>query len=573
MKRTDFGSGDGLLRGATGSRAARWRGAGVSAGLLLLMLLLVVPAVAAANPATDDAQARALEAAMQHERAMLAWRLLLAALGLVLVTLPLVMKAESARRIGAVRSTLLAVVALASIASFYEFFGEKRGVGFKDTDVFHYYMGSKYFSEVGHFDLYHCTLMALIESGVESRFDLPPVRDQRTLRFHTPDTALAAARQCRAQFDDTRWRAFAHDVAWFNHRFAKLHWRATFHDHGYNPTPVWTALGGALTSRVAVGSPGFHALIDADRALVVLALFAIFWAVGFESAVVAAILWGTGTHWGYGWIGDSLLRNLWMFGVVVGLSLLYRKRDAAGGVLLALSSWLRLFPGIFIAAFLAGALRRGSSDPEMKDRFVKAALGVAGASVFLLVWAATATSFGVAAFAEFYEKMSVFAVHESLNKLGLHSLVWRSIMTGAGHLTTNAEGTAILTSWSPAWLPFAVRGGQLLLLVPGLYWFWRIAGRAQPHETAAASFALIPLLTDPANYYYVFFLCGTLLAATRPALRVALLLAGAAWLANALLFYREPAEYLGASVIAVALPVFFLYRLSRESETNEALAR
>ncbi|MDP6979725.1 MAG: hypothetical protein QF570_14155 [Myxococcota bacterium] len=545
-------------------------GAGFAFGLLCLLVPLVAGAAV-------DPHARALEEAMRLERTMLGWRLAIAVSAWLVVVVAW-LRARSDRgalegRRASVRVGLLLVVAVSSFAVYYDFFRSKPGVGFKDTDVFHYYMGSKYFSEVGHFDLYHCTLMALIESGVESRFDLPRVRDQRTLRFHTPDTALAAARQCRAQFSDARWRDFAHDVAWFNDRFVKQHWHATFFDHGYNPTPIWTAVGGALTSRVAVDDAGFAWLIRADRLLIVAALLAIVWAFGLEVAALAAIVWGTGTHWGYGWIGDSFLRNLWFFGVILGLCLVYRKKDAAGGAVLALPSLLRIFPGIFIAAFGVGTWLRANRvnrDEGARARAVALGVGAVVAGAALLIFAIASSAWGFAAFAEFYEKMSVFTAHESLNKLGLSSLIWRSIMVGTGHLATDAEGTAILTSWSPAWLPFAIRGGQLLFVAPGLYWFWRAAQRLEPHETAALGFALIPLLSDPANYYYCFFVCGALLAARRPELQVALVSACVLWLANALVFYREPVEYLGASVVAVALPLFFLYRLSREESAADA---
>ncbi len=528
-------------------------------------MCLVAPVVAVA---AVDPDARAIEEAMRLERTMLGWRLaIVVAAWLVVLATWLRARCEGGAledRWASLRLGLLLVLAVSSFAVYYDFFRPKPGVGFKDTDVFHYYMGSKYFSEVGHFDLYHCTLMALIESGVESRFDLPKVRDQRTLRFHTPDTAVAAARQCRAQFSDTRWRDFAHDVAWFNYRFAKQQWHTTFFDHGYNPTPVWTAVGGALASHVSVDGEGFKWLIRTDRLLVVGALLAIVWALGFEVAALAAIVWGTGTHWGYIWIGDSFLRNLWFFGVIVGLCLLYKKKDGAGGAVLALPSLLRIFPGIFIAAFGMGAWLRAGRDEAVRGRAVALGVGAAVAGAGLLAFAIASSAWGLASFAEFYDKMSVFTAHESLNKLGLSSLIWRSIMVGTGHLVTNAEGTAILAAWSPAWLPFAIRGGQLLIVVPGLYWFWRAAQRLEPHETAALGFALIPLLSDPANYYYSFFTFGALLAARRPQAQVALLSACVLWLANALVFYRDPAEYLGASLVAVALPLFFLYSLSRE---------
>ena len=75
---------------------------------------------------------------------------------------------------------------------------------------------------------------------------------------------------------------------------------------------------------------------------------------------------------------------------------------------------------------------------------------------------------------------------------------------------------------------------------------------------------MIPLLSDPANYYFCFVVCGALLAIGRPRLQLALLGAAGSWIVNALVFYRVPEEYLGAGVIAVVLSGIYLFALSRE---------
>ena len=541
-----------------------------------------------------------LEAATQQaqasEQSAMRWRLAIATSGLVLVAIPMFSRRSSRKSskqtepdasssdatapasssphspssspIERMRVGLLLLLALAAVASYYDFFQPRPGAGFRDTDVYHYYMGSKYFSEVGYFDLYHCTILALTDSGVESRFELPKIRDQRTLRMHTPETALAAARQCRKQFSDDRWLAFAKDIDWFDKKFQADRWRILLLDHGYNPSPVWNAIGGAITSRVPLGSAAFKWLIHADRWLMLGAFALIVWAFGLEAAALSAVVWGTGHHWSYAWIGDSLLRNLWLFAVIAGLCCLKQRKEFLAGGLLSLASLLRVFPAIFVLGFAVGCGSKAHRETDWKPAARRFAFGVAGAGLLLLLCAAVSSEWGATAFLEFYEKISVFTDKKSLNKLGLSSLIWRAIMMGTGHLATGADGNVSLSLYAPAWLPFVIRGVQLSIVVPALFLFWRAASRTQAWESSALGFALIPLLSDPANYYFGFVICAALLATRRPRLQVYLLASAVLWIANGLWFYRLSEEYLGAGIIAVWLPLAVLYEMSRESKAS-----
>ena len=76
----------------------------------------------------------------------------------------------------------------------------------------------------------HLVSKSLIDAGAESQFDLPRVRDQRTLRISSSEDALAAGRACRDRFEEPRWRAFEADVGWFRSRLQSTHWHAILRD-------------------------------------------------------------------------------------------------------------------------------------------------------------------------------------------------------------------------------------------------------------------------------------------------------------------------------------------------------
>ena len=82
---------------------------------------------------------------------------------------------------------------------------------------------------------------------------------------------------------------------------------------------------------------------------------------------------------------------------------------------------------------------------------------------------------------------------------------------------------------------------------------------------------MIPLLSDPANYYYGFVICGALLAVGRPRVQIYLLWSCVLWIANGLYFYRVHQEYVGACIIAVLLPLAVLYEISREAPRTDDL--
>jgi len=83
------------------------------------------------------------------------------------------------RRAGA---TLLVVILVAVFAASNYFKNETYVKSFEVWNVFHYYLGAKYFSEVGYFNLYTCALEADHESvGYWDR--IVGARDMETYRY------------------------------------------------------------------------------------------------------------------------------------------------------------------------------------------------------------------------------------------------------------------------------------------------------------------------------------------------------------------------------------------------------
>jgi hypothetical protein len=185
----------------------------------------------------------------------------------------------------------------------------------QDWGVYHYYIGSKYFNELGYFDLYECSILTATTR-----------RDLHTYGFRhdEPDCEI---------FQPERWADFRTDLYRVNFSTNMLR------DKGFNATPAWVALSQAL---IAIGIP-LDFLLLIDPLFLLLSLNLLVYAVGWRQSAYIALftllfigttdrLWGHYMQWL--WIGLSLL----------GVALLQKRSSFAGGVLIGIASGLYIFP-------------------------------------------------------------------------------------------------------------------------------------------------------------------------------------------------------------------------------------
>jgi hypothetical protein len=221
------------------------------------------------------------------------------------------------------------------------------------SDTFHYYVGSKYFPELGYQRLYLCAAVADAEAGLRSQVESRSLRDLASNELVSAAIAVERPESCTQHFSRERWAAFASDIDWFRSRVPPRRWQAMQVDHGYNATPLWTALGGWLANRGAASDGSVLALRLIDLLLVAAMWAAVSLSFGWRTACVAALYWGTNYPAQYGWTGGSFLRQDWLVATILALCALRSGRPATAGALLALATLCRIFP-IFVAAAIAG---------------------------------------------------------------------------------------------------------------------------------------------------------------------------------------------------------------------------
>jgi hypothetical protein len=250
-------------------------------------------------------------------------------------------------------------------------------------DQFHYYLGSKFFPELGYHLLYDCTALAELENGRGAAIESSTIRNLRDNNLEPGGLALRRAAECRQAFSMERWGAFRQDVNYFRTRVERTEQMRYLVDQGYNATPLWTVIGRLVTSNTTATdrSTGLIALLDV--AFLSGCLILIAWAFAPEAAALAALVWGVGHTWVYVHVGGfgSFSRFDWLFAAVAGICVLKKQIGKTGAFALVVSSLLRVFPGaLFFGPGVRGICQLWRSrhvDAELSRVLVGALVGLA----------------------------------------------------------------------------------------------------------------------------------------------------------------------------------------------------
>ncbi len=413
---------------------------------------------------------------------------------------------------------VLATLAIVNYCNYFAFHGHGRRAFVHLHDVAHYYLGAKYYAELGYTELYTAMLRAEAEL-YDDRFKAIEARDLATYERVHIRTLLERSGPVKAAFSVERWQDFTADVAYFRDLLDKQYGKVLL-DHGFNPTPVWALAGGALASRVPAGSEaGILLLTLLDPLLLVLAFAAVRLAFGLETTLLAVIHFCVVFGATFGWTGGAFGRTLWFFATVAGLACLHRRRHGPAGVLLALATMLRVFPAFFVAplAFkaIADLWRRRQLASKYRRFFI--AFGATAAMLFALTGLLPR---GLGHWVEFRANMERHVANISPNVVGLTEAL--ALRWGEDDQVSAEEFSALKTRRQRIHsLQLAVVFLPLLLLT----------ARAVARRTDLGAVALaLPLLyagLSLAGYYYAFLIVLLLAHRASPG-RLALIFAAEA---------------------------------------------
>ena len=379
-------------------------------------------------------------------------------------------------------------------------------------DVAHYYLGSKYFDELGYSDLYVGMLRAESERYA-NHFKAVEARDLDSYEIVDIRRLLARSDAVKSRFTPERWSAFQDDVAFFRDAMGPQ-WGEVLRDRGFNPTPVWAWLGGALANRVTAGSErGILALSALDPLLLAGSFAALAWAFGVEAMLLAMLYYTVVFGASFGWTGGAFLRFAWLFGVVVGVCCLARGRIVAAGSLFAVAASLRVFPALFVAGMACRAIREILATRRLSLASA-AGIGAFALTGIALGGATLLRPEGLEHWRGFTAKMERHLAHDASNLVGLAELL------SYGELRDPGMGTS-----GPISTSTRIRVGLLATLAPlALVFLYRRSRRDSDVALAAATIPLLFVTLNLASYYYVFLVLLVLAFRDYPA-KLALLFA------------------------------------------------
>lgn len=448
----------------------------------------------------------------------------------VLGLLAALLAAASARGSRTAR-VLLGSVALLAAAAWVNFGNFRYHTVAHSWELYHYYVGARYFPELGYTHLYDCAAIAEAEDDGPAALADRRLRDLTTNEVVFARDVIARPETCRGRFSASRWSAFRADVRVFR-TLRPGDWAEAQLDHGYNATPVWTLAGRSIASLVPASPGGIPILIAFDFVFIVAGLGLVFAGFGFEAGCLAVVYFGASTFSRYAWTGGAFLRYDWFFWSMAGLWALRRERHALAGFALAYAALLRVFPGVLLAGLALQAAGRLVRDGRRASLGHLKGVAVGGLlAVLLLVPASAAVSGGFGAWPAFAANSRKYLATDATNRLGLATaLAYRPELRQ--ELTFDPLRPDTFAAWYDGqaqtlagrrWLLWGIEAAYLVLVAWG-------AARHAPWAAAALGAGLLPVLLRMANYYYGLLAACAALAVLHPAFGVGLALVG--WLSH-----------------------------------------
>lgn len=432
-------------------------------------------------------------------------------------------------------------------------------------EQYHYYLGAKYHQELAYTLLYRCTAVAEQENGRADVIATTEVRDLVTNELKQGLDLLGAPEDCKSRFTPTRWDEFRSDVDYFRTRISWLANNLLLIDHGYNASPFWTFLSEPIVANTAASDNTLERLAWIDVGLLVAMFSMLWWAFGLPSAALAALLWGTGSIWVYGYMGNmgAFGRMYWLFAAVAGLCLLKRGKPVLGGAALALAVLDRIFPAALffgpIIGAVVGALRR-----RVDPRLVRMLVGAASAAMLLGTVSVAATG-GLQTVRGFVQNSVKHAATPLTNYVGLKTL-FSTTSTTLSYSNTNDV-------WKPLRrTTFERRHAFYWVAVALLLAFtaWASTKIQEPWKLALAGLLPMFALFDLTNYYYVALLLLVPLAAA--SLQGLLVLVGASFLGQLVQIHGwEHLNFPAYSVIVLALLLYWVAALAMGRPSGDGI--
>lgn len=321
------------------------------------------------------------------------------------------------------RATLisLAVVLTFSVAGHYHF-GRFHGAGrfLHHHEFYHYYMGSKYFPELGYDGLYAATHRALIENDASFSDTLTLVKNLRTNQLENRTLSTERSATVARLLPEERWQQFKQDVRFFQSKISPQEWQFLLIDHGFNATPFWAFVGSFCASHLALGDRTLYLLAAIDPVLIVAMFLLVGYTFGLKTTLLFAIFFFANFFATFDFTGGAYLRQLWLVFLIGFICFYQRGRAVPAALCLAVAALDRAFPLVFlllpIVLFVNESWRRRSWR-HRHTRFL-----IAFGLLVVLLGGLSTTAAGASAWGDWFRNIRAHDGWFSINQISLRTL-------------------------------------------------------------------------------------------------------------------------------------------------------
>jgi hypothetical protein len=393
----------------------------------------------------------------------------------------------------------LAIVLAFSVAAHYRF-GKFHGDGHFPHyhELYHYYMGSKYFPELGHDGLYAATQRALIENDASFARTISLVKNLRTNQLEGQAVSTERAGTVSRLFSEDRWQQFKRDVLFFQSRIPSVEWQRLLIDHGYNATPFWTFVGSLFSAHLALSNDTLFLLVSFDLLLIGAMFFLVRYAFGLKTALLFAIFFFANFFATFDFAGGAFLRQFWIAFLIGFACFLTKHKTIPAAFCLAIAVLDRAFPLVFLllpAVLLVKELWNRQPLRQGQLRFLSAF-----ALFAVLLGGLSTTTAGTSAWRDWYRNIRAHDQSFSSNPIALRTLFIVNPVTTPSLIDARGDESLwrlereTLNAQSHNTLR-AVRAVLLVLLI-------LLIAREKEPAVSLGLLSLAPfLLFYPANYY------------------------------------------------------------------------
>lgn len=450
------------------------------------------------------------------------------AIGLALTVAGLLMLERRARRLGIRLSEKLCrrlgiAITVVGFLLYFDFFvpNTRYENYYHRHELYHYYLGSKYFSEVGYKRLYACTAIAEVELGRGAHVRTTKIRDlagDNRLYPAAETYVFKDPAQCKRHFTDERWQSFKSDVAWFEQSARGSYWDNMRGDHGYNPPPVWTMAGQLFASLHAPSDAYFKFLASLDVMLQLGVLLLLNWAFGWRVMTLAAVFFGSNLPANLHWTCGAFLRQDWIFLFTASICLARKRQFALSGAALAWSSLLRIFPMVAFAGVALIMAFHWFRHRRLHRDHVRFAAGALVAAAILVGTSVAVT--GLDAYPDFVAHIRAHKSTPLTNNMGLEMIVAHD-WSGRMVFTRDERLDDDMAPWMSHYAERVQAMRPVIVAVSLCVFAWMAWALRRIKRLWVGIILGVPLIMSVlclTCYYYAFFFPAAALTALVPAL-------------------------------------------------------